>query len=98
MPDIFIYSKHPLGEARQDLEDDLESLLAGAGQCTGGGQGEGGWNIDLEVHDPDATGEWADRIAGFLRERPVPRDTFLVVWWSPERQSRLHVFENHDEA
>lgn len=98
MPDIFIYSKQPLEEARQDLEDDLETFLGSAGQCTGGGQGEGGWNIDLEIFRVSDLEACAARIGEFLRRRPVPQDTYLVLWFSPERQSRVDVFPERGEA
>ncbi len=98
MPDIFIYSREPLGEARQGLEDDLDGLLAGAGECTGGGCGERGWNIDLDVFDLATTDSWVERIIDYLRKRPVPRDTYVTVWWSPERQRKIYVFEDHEET
>jgi hypothetical protein len=74
---IYINSAQPLGEHRQDLEDDIESQFSGALLVTGGGTGSAGWNIDLE---PLRLGDSADLIESlceFLRGRPVPRDTWL---------------------
>lgn len=98
MSDLFIYSALPLGEARGDLEDDLEVLLGSAGQCTGGGTSEPGWNIDLEIYDNETAEQWIKRVVKYLRERLVPLDTHLVIWWSLERQSEMRVFESHDPA
>jgi len=98
MPDVFIYSALPLGEARGDLEDDLEVLLGSAGQCTGGGAGELGWNIDLEIYDTEAVEQWIEQVVKYLCARPVPLDTYLVIWWSSERRSEMQVFGSHDPA
>jgi len=48
---VFIYSHQRPSEPRGDLEDDLDSLLSGAGEVTGGGGGRDGWNIDLSFRD-----------------------------------------------
>lgn len=98
MAEIFVYSGQSLGEARQDLEDDLEALLGAAGQCTGGGSGEAGWNIDLEVYEAAALEAWGQRIVAFLRERPVPPDTYLILWPSQDKESRIDVFGGQAEA
>ena len=93
-----MYSEQSLGEARQDLEDDLEALLGTAGQCTGGGSGEAGWNIDLEVYEGAALEAWAQRIVALLRERPVPPDTYLILWRSRDDRSRIEVFGGEAEV
>ncbi len=98
MPDVFIYSNLPLGEARQDFEEDLKDVLSSAGQCTGGGAGKGGWNTDLETYDTETAELSVELVTEFLRARPVPPDTHLVIWWSPEKQSEMQVFGSHDLA
>jgi hypothetical protein len=39
---VCVYSTKPLPEPRGGLEDDLEELLAGAGEVSGGGGGRRG--------------------------------------------------------
>lgn len=51
MADIFIYSALSLGYPRGELDDDLEDLLGSAGEVTGAGAGDRGWNIDLEIYN-----------------------------------------------
>jgi len=48
---IFIYGSSPLGVARQDVEGRLKEALDEVGEVSGGGGGESGWNIDVEVFD-----------------------------------------------
>ncbi len=79
---IYIYSSRSSPalerEGRGGLEDDLEEFLGGAGEVTGGGSGERGWNVDLEVAgDMEA---WIPRLRAFLREWGVPEDTYLKVY------------------
>jgi hypothetical protein len=77
---VCVYSTKPLPEPRGGLEDDLEELLAGAGEVSGGGGGAAGWNIDLELFDDLSADQWIDRLAAFLREWGVPEDTSLKVF------------------
>lgn len=75
---IYIYSSQILREPRGNLEVDLDDFLKDAGEVTGGGGGERGWNIDLEIEG--ATGWWPSRIADFLWNWGVPLDTYLSVY------------------
>jgi hypothetical protein len=82
--DIYIYSSKSSpalrSEGRGGLEDDLEEFLSAAGEVTGGGAGNTGWNIDLHFHDASELEQWLERLAGFLRDWGVPDDTFLDVF------------------
>jgi hypothetical protein len=93
---VFIYSYQRLSEPRIDLEDDLEDFLSGAGEVTGGGVGSNGWNIDLELRDDADVEHWADRLAGFLRDRGVPKDTFLEITTEGSESRRVDVFANRN--
>lgn len=89
---IHIYSNKALGEPRTDLEDELEDLLGDAGECTGGGQGNSGWNIDLEIFEKDHIEKWTICIKDFLKERSVPNDTYfdvLPVDWQEGMERRV---------
>jgi hypothetical protein len=80
--EIYIYSKvySPaiLSEGRGGLEDDLQDFMGDAGEITGGGGGDRGWNVDLEV-TADAE-VWLERICEFLRQWGVAEDTHLCVY------------------
>ena len=95
---VFIYSYQRLSEPRIDLEDDLEDFLSGAGEVTGGGGGSAGWNIDLELELRDAADveHWAERLAGFLRDRGMPKDTFLEISTEGSESRRVDVFADRD--
>lgn len=75
-----------LGEGRQGLEDDLDDALrdAGLGEVTGGGGGEKGSNIDIEVPDVEAAISTIRRV---LRQASVhpgtiirQREPIMTVW------------------
>ena len=94
---VFIYSYQRLSEARIDLEDAPEDFLSGAGEVTGGGVWSNGWNIDLELRDDADVEHWADRLAGFLRDRGVPKDTFLEITTEGSESRRVDVFANRNQ-
>lgn len=77
--DIFIYSSKPLPQGRGALEDDIDVLLGDAGEVTGGGIGQAGWNVDVEIYDTSDAEEELEKLREFLRQWPVPSDTYLVV-------------------
>ena len=93
--EVFISSHQPLGCARMDLEDDIQELLGGAGEVTGGGSGQSGWNIDVAWAEGIAPEGWVARLAAFLREWGVPGDTFMTVlppgWVEGEPPQRVEV-------
>ena len=94
---IYIYSERSLREARGSLEDDLEDFLGEAGEVTGGGGGERGWNIDLELFEDESAEQWIERLVVFLREWGVPEDAYLKVfpddWVQGTEPRRVAVFE-----
>lgn len=85
---IDIYSSQPLDYARGNLEDDLDEFLNGYGETCGGGGGERGWNIDLEINDDEDLGEWVQAVVTFLRGLKVPPDTYLKT-----ENARYSVYE-----
>jgi hypothetical protein len=89
---VFIYSYQRLSEPRIELEDALEDFLSGVGEVTGGGVGSNGWNIDLELRDDADVEQWADRLAEFLRDRKVAKDTFLEITTEGSESRRVDVF------
>jgi hypothetical protein len=76
---VDIYSHQPLGKARGDLEDDLEEALGPRVTVAGGGAGEQGWNIDLEIADDSPPEAVVSEIVAFLRGWGVPGDTLVRV-------------------
>jgi hypothetical protein len=92
--DIFIYAQGEYppwqDKGRADLEYDLEELLGAAGEVTGAGMGETGWNLDLHLHDAAEVDRWADKLVRFLREWGVPDETYLHVVLTQSR--RVDVF------
>jgi hypothetical protein len=103
-PEIHIYSRLPLAQsrgdldARRDLEDDIEDRFETQIEVTGGGQGEGGWNIDLRLLDEYAdVHRFAEELVKFLQEWGVPRDTFLNVftrdWANGKKPARVQVYD-----
>ena len=93
--DVYIYSSQHLQEARGDLEDDLDDFLSGAGEVTGGGLGEVGWNIDLRLEDSADVEDLAHRLVLFLRDRGVPEDTFFEVCTDRTEPRRVEVFASY---
>jgi hypothetical protein len=94
---IHIYSGLDLGQARGDLEDDIQNRFDDQIEVTGGGQGKGGWNLDLELLDEHADVQrFADALVTFLKEWGVPRDTYLNVftadWVEGQKPTRVDVF------
>jgi hypothetical protein len=89
---VFIYSNQRLSEPRGDLEDELDDLLSGTGEVTGGSGGTDGWNIDLELRDGSDVEHWTDRLVGFLRDRGAPEDTFFEIMTEGGKPRRVEVF------
>jgi hypothetical protein len=76
--DIFIYFSVRLKTPRDVIEDALQRCLGDRGEVTGGGIGDRGANIDIEVLDEDGRTVVSD-IEQVLKELGVPEDTWLVV-------------------
>jgi hypothetical protein len=82
-PVIHVYSMLSLGRSRGDLEDDIQDRFGGEVEVTGGGQGQGGWNVDLELLDEGAdVHRFATILVTFLQKWGVPSDTYLKVFGS----------------
>ena len=76
---IYIYSNLSLGRSRSELEDDIDEVLAGIVEVTGGGAGKSGWNIDLKVVTQSNVNEAVDNVVAYLRNWGVPDDTYVEV-------------------
>jgi hypothetical protein len=76
--EVFIYYHGQLGVPRGDIEAELEKLLHGRGEVTGGGGGVTGGNIDLEI-DSDDSGQVVDEVRQLLRTLGLPASTVLDV-------------------
>jgi hypothetical protein len=92
MIEIIINSKTPLTKSRGDLEYDIEELIEGSGEWAGGGGGQRGWDIVLEIYDDAQAERWLRTLTTFLRKWGVPEDTFLEAWDGEERFGRRDVF------
>ena len=62
--DVFIYLPPNLGMAKDEIEDDLEASLGDLGEVTGGGIGNLGMSVDLNVADSLST----NRVLAMVRE------------------------------
>jgi len=96
-PQIHIYSGLALRESRHDLEDDIQDRFEGEIDVTGGGQGNGCWNVDLKLLAEEAdVHRFAAKLVTFLQEWGVPRDTYLKVftsdWVEGRTPTRIEVF------
>ena len=87
--DLFIYSNLPLTCGRDVVEDAVDDAISGNGEVTGGGSGDAGWNVDVELFSADDTDAHVAAIVRTLRELPVPNDTYLVFGAD---QSRVNVY------
>ena len=63
--DVFIYFPDRLPYGRDELEDALNEALDGLGEVSGGGSGETGSNIDIEIFDEELT---KSQIAALVRD------------------------------
>ena len=102
-PTIYIYSALALGQARGNLEDDIQDQFEEEIEVAGGGGGQLGWNVDLELLQEDAdVQQFAKKLAKFLRKWGVPRDTYLDLyasdWVEGQKPTRLNVFDNPARA
>ena len=92
MVEIYIYASIGLRLARGNLEDDIESMLGSAVKVTGGGGGDCGWNIDLEVDDA-ILADPIEKVKAFLFGWGVPPDTYLDVWHGEGHRTRHDVHD-----
>ena len=98
MADIFIYSSVSLRVPRGNLEDDLEEFLGDGVQINGGGGGERGWNVDLEVPTAKLP-QTIEKLKNYLSGWGVPVDTHFDVWQvrhGKEISTRYDVFDTDE--
>lgn len=76
--DVYIYFFSDLPVSRDAIEDTLDKYLGERGEVTGGGSGEGGSNLDLEIFEGDARNH-LPAIRKILRRFKVPPDTQIVI-------------------
>jgi hypothetical protein len=98
-PEIHIYSNLHLGQSCGNLEDDIQAHFEGDIEVSGGGQGQAGWNVDLELLDEEAdVHRFAKKLIKFLLKWGVPRDTYLKVftsdWKDGQEAERIDVFDS----
>lgn len=75
---IFVYFYSQLIIPRDEIEDAIDNCLGNRGEVTGGGSGDAGSNIDIELYcDEDMT--VVKEIMQVLKYMQVPTDTALVV-------------------
>ena len=74
---MFIYFYSKLGTPRDEIEDLLQEYLGQSGEVTGGGAGQTGSNIDLEIFEDD--NDHLQGVRAVLRQAAVPADTVIVV-------------------
>jgi hypothetical protein len=75
---VYIYYYSQLGVPRGDIEAELQALLEGRGEVTGGGGGVSGGNIDVEI-DSDDPVRAVEEIRQLLRKLSLPTNTVLDV-------------------
>ncbi len=73
---------------RDEIEDPLDEALtaAGLGEVTGGGSGERGSNIDIDINDEKNFDEALALIRKVLRELHVPATT-VIKRYEPQEAS-----------
>lgn len=67
------------------MEDDLEDLLGEMAEVSGGGQGERGWSIDIELYVPENLEFVIEQIRTYLQQKNVSRETYIRVIRSDRR-------------
>ena len=82
--DVFIYATPGFGHPKDQIEDALDDMLGALGEVTGGGSGESGVNIDIEIYDDQITSdEVLTKIRALLQSFDVPQNIRIVI----DRQS-----------
>lgn len=76
---IHVYGSSSLGDARQEIEDKIDFVLDGLGEVTGGGAGQTGWNIDVEVFEGKDIETACSSIRRILRERGTDPSTTIQI-------------------
>ena len=75
---IFIYFPKNSKVKRDVLEDAIDDILDGSGEITGGGTGNEGSNIDIEIFEGDPA-NYKEELINLLREYNCPAQTYIVI-------------------
>lgn len=75
---VFIYYFSALGVPRDEIESQIEDFLGSRGEVTGGGGGNSGGNVDVEIEGDDALQVLQD-LMKFLRTLGLPNNTIVDV-------------------
>jgi hypothetical protein len=65
-------------DARHTLEDKLAVALTGVGEVTGGGEGMGSTNVDIDVCEQEEVEEAVERVARVCREWDWVKSAVLI--------------------
>jgi hypothetical protein len=77
--EVFINAAPGFGRPRDEVEDAIEEFLGQRGVVTGGGAGELGANIDIEIHGDDIdSGMLVEGLRALLISLSVPANTEIV--------------------
>jgi hypothetical protein len=76
--DVFIYFAPDIDVEKDVIEDALDDAIGELGEVTGGGSGEKGMNIDLDVEDDADPGELVDLIRGALKSLGVTPSKIVI--------------------
>lgn len=92
MADIYVnFSDMPAGYIRGTIDFDLEELVEGWGNVSGGSAGAGdAWNVDLELDtlDPVKVEHFiSEKLLPYLRSLPAPPGTELVIVYDDPEQA-----------
>lgn len=76
--EIFVYFGVGLDVPRDEIEEAIDEVLASRGEVTGGGSGNSGTNIDIEIFDNNDIAAVQD-VKNALRNLDLPSDTTIVI-------------------
>jgi hypothetical protein len=98
MADIYVnFSAMPPGYIRGTIDYDMEELVEGWGEVSGGSAGvEDAWNVDLELDtlDPAKVEQFIDaKLLPYLRSLPAPPGTELVIVYDDPEQAEQRPVE-----
>ena len=77
--DVFIYFPPNIALEKDVIEDTLDDVIGELGEVTGGGIGDKGMNIDLDVEDDVAPEKILELIRTALAELQAPYTKIVVA-------------------
>jgi hypothetical protein len=77
--DVFVYFPPDIDLERDVIEDTLDDAIAERGEVTGGGIGDKGMNIDLDIEDDVAPEEILKVIRTALAELQAPYTKIVIA-------------------